>query len=160
MWSECPLQREVRRNREGAGKCETRHPRTPWQKWSDSFACLRRESRAATAGREADGDTCSRTVPSSAAVVRACSRGMRLGGAVSEEIFTEGFCGESGVCACNKKPGAMARRKHSPAGTAYVLDGVRRRIQLKRQGSETLRDLRQLHRIRSGTATFFASRWR
>ena len=160
MWSECRLQREVRRNREGAGKCETRHPRTSWQRWSDSFACF--AERAGPPQRAARPTTTLARVRChrAAAVVRACSRGMRLGGAVSEEIFTEGFCGESGVCACNKKPGATARIKHSPAGTAYVLDGVRRRIQLKRQGSETSRDLRQLHRIQRGTATFFARRWR
>jgi hypothetical protein len=50
---------------------------------------LRNVICAATTGRELFAEICSRTVPSRAAVVSACSRGMRLGGAGSEEIFAD-----------------------------------------------------------------------
>jgi hypothetical protein len=93
---------------------------------------LRTTMVAAAMGRETDGDTCSRTMPSRAAVVRAWSRGMRFGGADSAEILAEGVLEESGSCARSKRKGPSKKMMQSPAGAAHALDGAKCRIQWKR----------------------------
>src|SRR5580704_601958 len=99
----------------------------------DWFVCaLRSTIVAAAIGRETDGDTCSRTMPSSAAAVRACSRGMRLGGADSAEILAEAALEDSGSCARSKRKGPSKKMIQSPAGAAHALDGAECRIQWKR----------------------------
>src|SRR5208282_6851462 len=110
-------------------------------------------------GREPVCATCSRTVPSSAAVVSACSRGMRFGGPGSVKILTEGICADSGPWAYTEKAnrGANARKEPSTSGTLRELDELEAGMRLGLPGQGIPRNLRKLHRIRREAATFFAA---
>jgi len=70
--------------------------------------------RAPTTGRVAESETCSRTVPSSAAVVSACCRGIRRGGPVSWDCCSEEAGGElAGCCDIAWLPAASPSTAHT-----------------------------------------------